>query len=162
MAKLHEKPKHTLLEMYYDELWGAISKVRAFRQCQRCLTCDNIQSHHIIKRRKRATRHDLMNADVLCAACHTFAERWQAEYHAELIQRIGLVKFDELSRRSQNLKDYAQIEGHRAELRRFHLKLRAKYTPEEKRAIQRIVNALLRKHGKRVRRHKKVEDLENE
>lgn len=55
-----------------DELWSLAVKHDWNHVCAICGTKGNLNSHHLIPRQHKATRHDLRNGICLCRRCHIF------------------------------------------------------------------------------------------
>jgi len=49
-------------------------------RCFFCGTTENLEDHHIIKRRNLLTRYNWRNAILCCHKCHIFAETPQGKY----------------------------------------------------------------------------------
>ncbi len=55
-----------------DKLWSQI--IRSKGSCEICGKTEYLNAHHVIGRRKLATRWDLRNGACLCSSCHTFSQ----------------------------------------------------------------------------------------
>lgn len=54
-----------------DKYWRVAIKDRD-KFCQVCGNTNSLNAHHIVGRRNRMLRWDLLNGVLLCAGCHTF------------------------------------------------------------------------------------------
>ncbi|MCF7875366.1 MAG: hypothetical protein K9L99_05855 [Candidatus Omnitrophica bacterium] len=75
--KMKRKNKKTL-ENKLDKLWAEAIKLRAGYRCEYCGNINNLNSHHIFTRSRKATRWELNNGVCLCVSCHTFSSKFSA------------------------------------------------------------------------------------
>jgi 5-methylcytosine-specific restriction endonuclease McrA len=61
------------IEKEKDMDFSDIIKIRDGHKCVICGRSDHLNTHHIIPRENRATRHDLMNGITLCVLHHKFS-----------------------------------------------------------------------------------------
>lgn len=66
------------LEKKADDLWSKAVKVNYSSCCQHCCTTENLNSHHLFTRSRRATRWEIENGICLCASHHTFSQEFSA------------------------------------------------------------------------------------
>lgn len=71
--------------------------------CIRCGSRDYLQVSHIISRRYSATRCDLDNVQLLCAACHRRFTDWPIEFSEWVNKSIGADKYSELSAKANQI-----------------------------------------------------------
>lgn len=89
-----------------DKLWSEAVKINYNYSCQYCWKVENLNSHHLFTRSRRATRWDIDNWMCLCAWCHTLSSNFSAhqtplEFFEWLEWIRGRDWIDELSRRSR-------------------------------------------------------------
>lgn len=79
--------------------------VRSLGYCEYCGERDYalLQCAHIVSRKYSATRTDLSNAFCLCARCHRRFTDWPVEFARFVVDRIGTEKYDELTRKAQEV-----------------------------------------------------------
>lgn len=96
------------LEKKADDLWSIAVKLNYGNCCQYCWTTENLNSHHIFTRSRRATRWDIYNGICLCANNHTFSQVFSAhKTPAKFKEWFVWVKwekhYDDLERKSQQV-----------------------------------------------------------
>jgi len=73
-----KKRNKKTLEKKLDNKWAEAIKVRAGFRCEYCGKRENLNSHHIFTRSRKATRWELNNGCCLCVGCHTFSSKFSA------------------------------------------------------------------------------------
>jgi len=73
-----KKRNKKTLEKKLDNKWAEAIKVRAGFRCEYCGKRENLNSHHIFTRSRKATRWELNNGICLCVGCHTFSSKFSA------------------------------------------------------------------------------------
>lgn len=73
-----KRNKKKTLENKLDKLWAEAVKIRASYRCEYCGKKENLNSHHIFTRSRKATRFELDNGICLCVGCHTFSSKFSA------------------------------------------------------------------------------------
>ncbi|MFW6120728.1 MAG: HNH endonuclease [Petrotogales bacterium] len=82
--------KKSVSDSYLEMWWRKTVRVVWNNKCAFCgKVSDDLQCHHIIKRRKRLTRYDWRNGILLCSECHREADTKKGELKIkELIPHI--------------------------------------------------------------------------
>ncbi len=73
-----KKRNKKTLEKKLDNKWAEAIKFRAGFKCEYCGKRENLNSHHIFTRSRKATRWELNNGCCLCVGCHTFSSKFSA------------------------------------------------------------------------------------
>lgn len=90
------------LKKYTDKLWSLKIKQHD-RMCQRCGSLRNLESAHVFARTHGSVRFELDNGVCLCKRCHALAHAREDRFHAFIIKRIGMKRYDELRIQSQQI-----------------------------------------------------------
>jgi len=79
-VKVKEKKHNSVsfLTKKADNLWSELVKMNYNYECQYCGKTENLNSHHLFTRSRRATRWDLDNWICLCSWCHTLSSNFSA------------------------------------------------------------------------------------
>ena len=97
------------LDLKLDKAWSAYVKERAGNRCEYCGSTKNLNSHHIIGRRNKATRWEISNGVCICPLHHVFSSTFSAhqtptifsewiikkrgeQWHEELVLMANTVK----------------------------------------------------------------------
>ena len=81
-----------------------------------CFTCSvyvegkNKQCGHFISRRHMATRFELDNLRIQCYRCNIWLNGNGAEFSIRLIKEIGLIRVEELVKKSRTIKQWTTKE----------------------------------------------------
>lgn len=116
-VKVREKKHNSLsyLTKQLDNLWSQLVKINYNYTCAYCWKKENLNSHHLFSRSKRATRFDLDNGLCLCCGCHTMSSNFSAhKCPLDFSERIRELKWDdfinELSKKSRQIKQWTSEE----------------------------------------------------
>jgi hypothetical protein len=109
------------LESKLDDLWSAAVKKRDHYRCRYCGKTDGLQSHHIVGRRHKSTKWDILNGITLCAGHHNFWAHLpgnEIQYSAWLECELGRQTLDYLRRRGNETQHvtYAWLQDMEQEL----------------------------------------------
>jgi 5-methylcytosine-specific restriction endonuclease McrA len=102
-------------EKLLDDLWSKAIKIRDHYKCQYCHAVGT-EAHHLISRRHKIARWNLLNGVCLCAFCHRLAH--DKKLFIKVPDEISLYKYQvakfsnaELETIKKGLRDY--IKGER-------------------------------------------------
>ncbi len=116
-VKKKEKKHNSIsyLTKQLDNLWSQLVKINYNYTCAYCWKKENLNSHHLFSRSKRATRWDLENGITLCCGCHTMSSNFSAhKCPLDFAERIRELKWDdyinELSKKSKEIKQWTSEE----------------------------------------------------
>lgn len=103
----HPKPKKkkwTVSESTLDKLWSKAVHTKYHNRCAICYK-DGAHAHHIIGRRVRVLRWDILNGILLCVECHKRAHEQSLRFR-ELTG--GMVDYGHLADNQMTLKAYCK------------------------------------------------------
>lgn len=95
--------------------WSLLVKLRAGNRCEYCGTTNQLNSHHIHTRRKRATRWDVLNGICLCVMHHTGSVKFSAHetphlFNQWLVKYKGRQFVDELTIKANSINKLMPFE----------------------------------------------------
>jgi hypothetical protein len=114
MSKMRKKRKIIKKSYYIRKLDALISKkVRSKGYCQRCGSKRGLQTAHIISRKNKVLRWDLVNVLCFCPACHFWAHQDPLGF-SEFIQLNFKDRYEYLMARKNTIshftaKDYKEL-----------------------------------------------------
>jgi len=114
---------------YLQKLWRQAVLKEYNYMCANCglAGAENLECHHIIKRRNKIFRHDWRNGITGCKECHRFYDSLEGiEFIKSIHGYYELLKENENKPFKQYLMDNGIIEKEFLQLRRDELKLRIK------------------------------------
>jgi hypothetical protein len=121
-----KKRNKKTLEKKLDNKWAEAIKVRAGFRCEYCGKRENLNSHHIFTRSRKATRWELNNGCCLCVGCHIFSSKFSAhktpiEFTHWLEKTKGVKWLEELQQMSNEVyrPSVEELEEHLIYLQKY-------------------------------------------
>ncbi len=96
-------------EKELDTIWAKAVKARAWMTCEKCLTQDTLQAHHVIGRRNKTLRHIVSNGCSLCAKHHMWAEQNGVDFAKWILEKRGEKWWNELQALGREIKKYKEF-----------------------------------------------------